>query len=74
MIYQVNFSRHCSNLASVAMDVARYIKGSLVREGTDDPACQKLHATLDVLSKNLSTDFSPAGIFFEMTIEYSLTG
>ena len=74
MIYQVNFSRHCSNLASVAMDVVRYIKGSLMKEGTDDPACQKLHATLDVLSKNLSTDFSPAGIFFGMTIEYSLTG
>ena len=62
MIYQLNFSRHCSNLASAALDVARFIKGSLMRERTDDPACQELYATLDVLSKKLSTDFSPAGI------------
>ena len=44
------------------MDVTRFIKGSLMREGTDDPAYQELHATLDILSKKLSTEFSPAGM------------
>jgi len=48
----------------MALDVTKCIQGSLMRDLAVDPAYRESYVALELLSKKLSTGFSPASMFF----------
>ena len=60
---QLNFGRHCSNLASIALDVAHSLQASAMKQlqAGSNPSLQECAETLTALTVQLVEKYSPSG-------------